>query len=111
MYSLSFLPVALDDMTEIVRYIAKDLSNPKAADRLADEFIDKAEGLKEFPFRNPAYRPIKPLKHEYRTQAVKNYVMFYFAAENQVNIARIVYARRNFDGLLDWHCVPRSYVA
>jgi len=101
MYNLSFLPVALDDMKEIVGYIANDLSNPAAADRLADEFIDKAERLKDFPFRNPAYRAIKPLKYEYRTQAVKNYVMFYFVVGNLITIARVVYARRNFDNLLE----------
>ena len=101
MYNLTFLPIALDDMTEIVSYIANDLLNPTAADKLADEFIDKAEDLRDFPFRNPAYRPIKPLKYDYRIQTVKNYVMFYFVIGNLITIARVVYARRNFEGLLE----------
>jgi len=101
MYDLDYLPIALDDMTAIVGYIANDLFNPTAADSLADEFIDKAEGLRDFPFRNPVYHSIKPTKHEYRTQPVKNYVMFYFITGNLITIARVVYARRNFDGLLE----------
>ena len=101
MHHLDYLPVALDDMVEIVSYIANDLSNPAAADRLADEFVEKAEGLREFPFRNPIYRTVKPVKYEYRTLAVKNYVMFYFVIGDLITIARVVYARRNFDGLLE----------
>jgi len=101
MYDLDYLPIALDDMTAIVGYIANDLLNPTAADSLADEFIDKVEALRDFPFRNPVYRSIKPTKHEYRTQPVKSYVMFYFITGNLITIARVVYARRNFDGLLE----------
>ena len=50
MYRLEFLPIARQDMIEIVRYINKELNNPIAALNLADEMIKKADNLKEFPY-------------------------------------------------------------
>ena len=44
MYKLEYLPVARKDMLEIVRYISRELQNPDAADRLAGEFVNAAEG-------------------------------------------------------------------
>ena len=102
MYKLEFLPVARRDMVEIVQYISQCLSNPRAADQLAAALIDAAERLCEFPYANPAYFPVKPLKHEYRKSMVQNYLMLYWVDEagKTVTIARVVYARRNYGQLL-----------
>lgn len=43
MYNLEYLPVALQDMVAIVRYISRELGNPAAADRLATELIDAGD--------------------------------------------------------------------
>ena len=40
MYNLEYLPVARQDMIDIVRYIGRELNNPKAAERMAVELID-----------------------------------------------------------------------
>ena len=56
MYRLEFLPVAWDDMLEIVRYISKELKNPVAAESLALELISAAEGLRKFPYSTPVYQ-------------------------------------------------------
>ena len=45
MYKLEYLPVARKDMLEIVRYISRELQNPDAADRLAGELVNAAEGV------------------------------------------------------------------
>jgi addiction module RelE/StbE family toxin len=102
MYKLEFLPTAKQDMTGIVLYISRDLSNPTAANRLADEMIDAADRLCDFPYINAVYQTIKPLKHECRKLMVKNYVMFYWVDENRklVTIARVIYARRDYEKLL-----------
>jgi len=99
-YDLEYLPMAQQDMINIVSYISHDLSNPAAADKLADEMIEKAEKLRDFPFKNPVYHPIRPLKYEYRKQLVKNYIMFYYVSENLITVARVIYAHRDFDNLL-----------
>jgi len=100
MYDLEFLPIAQQDMIDIVSYISHDLSNPTAADELAEEMIEKAEKLRDFPFRNPVYPSIRSLKYEYRKQLVKKYIMFYYVTGNLITIARVIYSRRDFDNLL-----------
>lgn len=102
MYSLEYLPRAMQDMVAIARYISHELSNSTAAGKLTDEIIKAADKLRDFPYKNRVYLPIKPLKREYRGQIVQNYILFYYVDEGQklVTIARVVYARREYRKLL-----------
>ena len=59
------------------------ISNPNAADRLAMNLIEAAEGVCVFPYAAPAYQPIRPLKHEYRKLVVQNYLMLYWVDEEK----------------------------
>ena len=95
MYNLEYLPVALQDMVAIVRYISRELGNPAAADRLATELIDAGDSIPKFP--------IRPLKHEYRKVLVQNYFIFYWVDEEKklITIARVVYAKSDYDPLLE----------
>lgn len=103
MYTLVYLPAARQDMIEIVRYVNKELNNPDAAEHLAVKLIEAGSGILRFPYANPAYTPIRPLKHEYRKLLVENYLMFYWVDEEKklVTIARVVYTKRNLEQLLD----------
>jgi len=89
-------------MIEIVRYISQELQNPTAADQLAMELIEAGDSIPKFPYANPAFIPIRPLKHEYRKLLVQNYFMFYWVDEVKklVTVARVVYARRDYERLL-----------
>jgi addiction module RelE/StbE family toxin len=102
MYQLEFLPIARQDMADIVRYISHELFNQAAAENLADEMIDAAERLADFPYINAIHQSIRPLKKEYRKLIVKNYIMFYWIDEKEkrVTIARVIYARRDYERLL-----------
>ena len=102
MYQVAFLPIARQDMIDIIRYISLELASPDAAEILAVEMIEKAEGLALFPYKNVVHQMIKPLKYEYRKLFVKNYVLFYWIDEERkiVTIARVLYARRDFERLL-----------
>lgn len=109
MYRIEYLPAALDDLKEIVVYIAETLENPKAALNLSQEIVERVERLAYFPYSAPAYFPIRPLSHEYRRLQVKNYYVFYWVDDsseqdneivNTVTIARIIYVRRNIKMLL-----------
>ncbi len=102
MYQVEYLPSARQDMVEIIRYISHELCSPAAAEKLSLEFIEAADRLQLFPYANTAYIPIKPLKHEYRKLPVQNYLMFYWVDEERkrVTIARVIYARRNYEKLL-----------
>ncbi len=103
MYKLEYLPVARRDMIEIVRYISQELQNPTAADQMAMELIEAGDSIPKFPYANPAFIPIRPLKHEYRKLLVQNYFMFYWVDEVKklVTVARVVYARRDYKRLLE----------
>ena len=103
MYSVEYLPIARQDMVEIVLYIARELRNPAAAERIAVRMVEAGESLREFPYAQPAYAPLRPLKHEYRKLLVENYMMLYWVTESEkrVTIARVVYARRNYAKLLE----------
>jgi plasmid stabilization system protein ParE len=90
-------------MVEIARYISRELGNPAAADRLATELIAAGDSIPTFPYANPAYTPIRPLKHEYRKLLVQNYVMFYWVDEDRklITVARVMYAQRDFERLVE----------
>lgn len=103
MYNLEFLPSAREDMVEIVGYISKELHNPAAAERLAGLLVEAAERAAQFPYANPAYFPVRPLKREYRKIAVENYPMFYWVDEEkkQITLAHVTYGRRDYQGRLE----------
>ena len=103
MYDLQYLPSARKDMVDAVRYISETLHNPTAAERLAVELIEAGDGIPAFPYANPVHMPIRPLKHEYRKLRVHSYLMFYWVDEERklVTVARVIYARRNYEKLLD----------
>ena len=102
MYDLQYLPSARKDMVDVVRYISETLHNPTAAERLAEELIEAGDSILTFPYANPVHMPIRPLKHEYRKLRVRNYLVFYWVDEERklVTDARMIYARRNYEGLL-----------
>lgn len=102
MYKLEVLPVAKEDMVEIVGNISKDLKNPAAANTLSDALFAAMESVTEFPYANPAYVPIRPLRFEYRKLMVKNYLMLYRVDEQKktVTVSRVIYAKRDYGRFL-----------
>jgi len=103
LYNVEYLLSAVQDMVEIVTYIARELNNPSAAECIAERLVEAGESLRDFPYAQPAYTPLRPLKHEYRKLLVENYMMLYWMteAEKRVTIARVVYARKNYAKLLE----------
>ena len=103
MYTLEYLPVARQDMIEIVRYIGQELKNPMAAERLAAELIEAGNRLAAFPYAYPVYTPIRPLRHELRKMPVQNYLLFYWVEEERkrITVARVIYAKRAYEQILE----------
>ncbi len=102
MYKVEYLPIARQDMIEIVQYISSELKNPSAALKLATEFVEAANKLILYPYANKVYTPIRPLKHEYRKLLFQNYIMFYWVDEQNkiITITRVIYAKRDYEILL-----------
>ena len=102
MYKIEYLPIALQDMVELSSYISKELKNPTAAVHLAEKMVEAIDQLAVFPYMNPVYQPIKPLKYEYRKTVVDNYIIFYTVdeAEKIVTVHRVIYGKRNYNKVL-----------
>ena len=97
MYKIKYLPLAKNDLSNIVDYIIDILKAPKAALDLVDAFESSISRLAKFPYSCRVYRPIQQLDAEYRILSVKNYIVFYLVTEHEVEIHRIVYAKVNLE--------------
>lgn len=102
MYEIIYLPIAKQDIAEIIMYISNQLKAPKAAIELLDAFDHSIFLLQEFPYAHKIYRLIKPLEEEYRLLPVKNYAVFYIVREQDkiVEIHRVVYAKMDLNQIL-----------
>lgn len=103
MYKLLYLPGAREDLVAVMRYLSRDLKNPAAAQRLAAELMEAAERIRAFPYANPVYVPIRPLRREYRKLPVENYLIFYWVDEENklVTVARVLYGKRVYEKLME----------
>jgi len=98
-YDVQFLQEALDDLEEIVLYIAQD--SRTAALRMHDRIIEKAEDLSVFPKRG---RPVPDKKMSaagYRTLGIKPYIAFYRVVDRNVFIYRVLHGAANYPILSD----------
>ncbi len=99
MYNIEILQTASDNIDDIVRYIAAELKNKTAAERLTDKIYSTIETLAEFPYAHTVHQTPQneePLKYEYRKILVDNYFIFYRVDETRslIIVASVIYARR-----------------
>ena len=74
------------DLLGIITYIAFDLVNPDAADKLNDDIYDTIDDIVLFPDSRPV---ISTSKYEYRRAVVRKYKIVYYIDDKLVVIARI----------------------
>ena len=98
-YEVRFLQEALDDLEEIVLYIARD--GKTAAMGMHDEIIDKARDLSIFPKRGRLVPNEKMQKAGYRMLLIKPYIAFYRVIGNSVFIYRVLHGATNYPMLYD----------
>ena len=100
MYKVHYLPLALDDLKSIARYIAHKLEAPQAAERLILKIDKKILKIATNPFRCHLYDSPEELKHEYRVLHIDNYSLFYVVDSKRIDIHRVIYSRRNIPQIL-----------
>ena len=100
MYKISYLPLALDDLKGMVRYIAHDLEAPGAAENLIIKIDKEVQKIAGNPFRCHVYIPPVKLKHEYRILHINNYSLFYIVENKKIEIHRIIYSKRDISKIL-----------
>lgn len=93
-YKIEFLQSAIDDLEEIVLYIAKD--SPKSAMEFHDKVIESALRLEEFPNLGRLV-PDKKLKESgFRLIVIGKYLLFYKIYGEEINILRVLRGDRNY---------------
>ena len=98
-YEVRFLQEALDDLEEIVLYIAQD--NPQAALRMHDKIIEKANDLSIFPKRGRLVPNTKMSNAGYRMLPIKPYIAFYRVIDRFVFIYRVLHGATNYPVLYE----------
>jgi addiction module RelE/StbE family toxin len=95
MYKASYLPLALDDLKEILTYISDTLEAPRAAENLLIKIDKEVKKIEENPFRCHLFIPLGKLKYEYRVLHVNNYSLFYIVEKEKIEIRRVIYSKRD----------------
>ena len=93
-YEVRFLQEALDDLEEIVLYIAGD--SPAAALNMHNKIIEKANDLSLFPKRGRLVPDKKMSASGYRMLGIKPYIAFYRVIGHNIFIYRILHGATNY---------------
>lgn len=87
-------PAAREDLLGIWLYIAHE--NEQAAHRLVQKFNNTFQSLATLPFSGQA-RP--ELGSDIRSRPVDNYVVFYHAISDGIEVLRVLHSRQDVDSI------------
>lgn len=99
-YKLNYLPLFWEDLSSAASYIAFDLQNPAAADRLVDAVEEAILDHLKNPTMAATYHTTRQRKQPYYWFGVGNYMVFYVVIENVMEVRRFLYKARNLESLL-----------
>ena len=101
-YNLVITKPAEKDLADILQYISKDLSAPKAANDLLDDILKCYDNISLNPLMYALCDNDRLKIKKYRKAVIKNYIMFYRVDEEKqkIYIMRFVYGRRDYINLL-----------
>lgn len=99
-YSLRYLPLFEEELTDIVNYIAYKLKNPDAAEKLVTDVESAIYKRALSPLSFEPCHSIYDREHKYYRFYVKNYVIYYVVIDDVMEIRRIVYNKRDRDRLV-----------
>ena len=91
---------AYADMDEIFSYISSNLYSPDAAGKLLDKIFDSMAPLGDFPLIGAIPNNNVLATQGYRLLTVDNFIIFYIPKDNEVQIVRIIYGRRDWETIL-----------
>ena len=100
-YKVEFLQSAIDDLEEIVLYIAKDSS--KSAMELHDKIIESATRLEELPKLGRLIPDKKLRQSGFRFIVIDKYLLFYKIYNEEINILRVLRGDRDYPFLFSNH--------
>ena len=99
-YSLRYLPLFWEDLSQAASYIAFDLKNPAAANRLVDGVEAGVLEHLENPAMAPTYPSTRNRLNPYYRFYVGNYMVFYVVIDDVVEVRRMLYKGRDIESII-----------
>ncbi len=97
-YKIEYLPVAQEDLLQILGYIAKN--NPPAAKDVIDKLDRAISGLVSFPLIGAIPKDERLKRLGYRMLIVEKYLVFYVVKDEVIEIRRVLHGSRKYEFLL-----------
>jgi len=94
MNKLAFSAKSLDDLRDILAYVAKD--KPAAAVKLIDRIKDRCNFIVNFPQSGSSRDDLIP---GLRCLSIGNYVIYFRSLNDAIRIERVLHAARDVDAL------------
>lgn len=99
-YTLRYLPLAKQDLSEIVNYIQNNLENPIAAENTLSKIEAAILERLESPESFAVWQSKKQRPYPYRKINVGNYTVWYVVIDHIMEARRILYSRRDEETLI-----------
>ena len=99
-YTLRYLPLAEQDLSEIVNYIQNNLENPIAAENTLSKIEAAILERLESPESFAVWQSKKQRPYPYRKINVGNYTVWYVVIDHIMEVRRILYSRRDEEALI-----------
>lgn len=99
-FSLRYLPLFWSDLNSAVTYIAEELQNPDAAQRLLDQVEAGILDHLEMPTSAAIYKTTRNRPEPYYWFEVGSYMVFYVVLDDAVEVRRFLFGARDLTRML-----------
>jgi addiction module RelE/StbE family toxin len=99
-YNIEYSKESKQDLIGIKQYIKYNLQEPETAQKLISKIRNEINNLKNNPEMYAIIDDELIKKLEIRKMIVDNYIVFYRIKDNNIEIVRVMYGRRNWINLL-----------
>lgn len=99
-YKLIYLPSFDEELSQITYYISHVLKNSGATERLLDKIENAIKRRMMCPKSYETYKKRRSSKYIWYRIYVGNFTIFYTVEDNMIELAHIIYSKRDFDNLL-----------
>ena len=99
-YTLRYLPLAEQDLSEIMNCIQNNLENPIAAENTLSKIEAAILERLESPEAFAVWQSKKQRPYPYRKINVGNYTVWYVVIDHIMEVRRILYSRRDEENLI-----------
>jgi len=96
-FNVKIMSSAQIDVLDIVEYL--NTLAPETAMQYYDLFVERAESLKTAPERCPPAKDTQLRLRGYRTLPVNDYSVFFVVRNDNVEIRRVLYSKRQYEWL------------